>query len=236
MKNKIIAWRTFMHLPQRPSDYGKLAIEVMVLNKPSPDDSNKPVPVYTTGYGARERLEIKFQSNHGVVESGTENGPHWYGGSMSLEFSELSSVSLIMPWLAKKSQGDRLYGPQEVIALLTQHARHVAYSCSLSEMVDAARWADAENYRCYHDIGLSDSGGCIINTYVKDGATQEVITHAMAKALRNSKYCSDAKFAAWISAGSQWKAAYRGDAAPHHRPLTMDEMFGVPIQAAEAAA
>ena len=142
-----------------------------------------------------------------------------------------------MPWIRRilpEDIGTDTPGARKLWDIFTTHAKRVSYSCVMSEFVDAFRWEEAENYRCYIDKGVPQqhSEGCIVNAYAKANASDEVITQAVAKVLRQSHHCSDAQFADWINSGSRWQQAYGHTPGAQHHPHTLAEIFGDPVSVA----
>lgn len=233
----LIAWRAIMNPAERPRAHGALLIEVFNLLRPESNSYylDKPVPVYPRGWGERETLEFKFQCSFPEPDS----LPGWYAGKFSLTSDHIGGKSVLMPWFGKhfpEHIGTGTEAARTLIDILSKKAKRVAYSGVLSDHVDACRWQEAENLRCYIDQGITRNGseGCIINAYAKIGASDETITKAIATALRKSTHCTDAKFAEWINNGSQWKPAYHSE-CPHHRPATLAEIFPAPATAEAAA-
>jgi hypothetical protein len=237
--NIIICWRTFMHLPTHSRDYGKLSIEIMPLARPKPGEykADSPVPVYLERYNSAEKVTINYQCNHSdKPEHGYIDGQRWYGEKMELTSERITGTSLVLGWLKRHSPDERLYGPKQVVDLLDAKAHRVAYSCAFGELVDAHRWEDAEKFIQYMDMGASEESGCsVLGIYIRPGMSDDWITREMSKALRSSKHCSDARFAKWVSEGSQWKAIDSRPAA-HHQPHTLVEILGTPITDAAGTA
>ncbi len=234
MKHKankpLFVWRAFVNhaLPFPASgSYGSLSIEIQLAYKATdPYQLAKPVPVYPTSWGSKETLEFKFQSS---FQRDPEEPTSWYGGRLNFHSENIGGKSVILPWfqrLLPEPIGTGNDAVQTLWDALAKNAKRVAYSCVLNEFVDAFSWEKAESYRTYIDTGITRRGseGCIINAYAPIDASNEVITHAISKALRESPHCSDAQFAEWITAGSLWKPAYHSGNL-HHRPLDINEIL-----------
>lgn len=233
----IIVWRAFVHHPKHSSDFGKLSIDIMSgsFAQPGQYRGDLPVPVVLVeGYSDRERITLEFQCNADIA-NGTIDGREWYGGSMTYENRRITGQSVIFQWFKNKFPDPYGYRePKAILEILKRHAKQVAYSITFNEYVEAHRWEEAENFRCYIDVGAKrcDSSGCVVNAYARVGATPEEITRIMSRTLRASQYCSDTEFSSWISNGSQWKEAYRCDGPPpNHRPPTLEDMLGKPAPA-----
>lgn len=240
MKTKtIIAWRTFLTLPTTRDKYGKLIIELVCLTPEDNDRLPTPVPVFTQGYGDKETIEMSFQC--GGLDDDHPDVRKWYAPRFTLKNESITGHSKLMPWFRRKFTDEWGYDhPMAIIDILIAHAPRVAYSGVLSGFVTASHWDTAESYRCYYDVGVpgkGDDGSCTIHAYSPADSTDEEITRAVSKALRSSTYITDENFAGWINNGSKWRPAFDSQ-APHHRPHTMEEIFGSPTDArsSEAAA
>jgi hypothetical protein len=218
-----IGWRTFLTLPGRGNEYGSLVIEAMPM-RPSDGTAasrTSPVPLFYTdsSAGYDEVLAFKFQSN-------ADKPTYWYGGRMEWRCRDLTHSSRLMTWLARFPQDLRYAYPADLIGMLETRARRIAYSCTLGHYVEAKHWFDAEMHRTYYDVGAkSNGGGCLINTYALANAFHEDITAAVAKALRESAYCTDDQFADWIANGKRWSASSSCE-GPQHRPHAYSEILG----------
>jgi hypothetical protein len=226
----------FAHL-EKPSDYqqyGHIDISITMGHRPPAGhyQLEKPVPVILTpSYPNPGRITVRFQCNRGEIAEGTTDGCRWYGGRMSYTCDDMRADCPTMKWWRKNFNESQVHSCRSMIEWLTSKATRVAYSVVMSEFVDARNHAAAESYRLFYETGIPgrhESNGCIINAYTHKDATDQEVTAAVTKALRESHHCSDADFAAWVTAGCQWNRSYYHE-SKLHTPASILEILGHPI-------
>lgn len=240
--NSIAVWRTFMTLPKHSNDFGKLVINLMFAGRPQKAEyrTGFPFPVLPRGYSQRsEQIDLSFQCNYGAVASGTANGPDWYGGSLKYSRDNITTDFALAAWFKRTFKDPRsLTHPRTILDHLSRSKSvHVAHCLTISELVEAKHWQQANRYRCYHDVGAPRDGseGCIINAYAIETASDEEITRIVSRAMRESRHCTDAQFAGWVANGSKWAVVHRWNGDCDHHPHTIEEIFGTPLEDAAAA-
>lgn len=222
--NPFAIWYAKLEKPENHQQYGSLEITVTMGFRPPAGHHalDKPVPVILTpSYPQAGRLSVHFQCNRGEIADGTTDGCRWYGGSMKYHSDDMSADCPTLKWWRKNYQESHGYQARNLIEWLASKATHVAFSPVMAEFVDAHEHEKAESYRLYYESGIpsrNESQGCIINAYALKTASDEEITAAVAKALRQSPHCGDKEFAEWIQNGSQWKCGFRHESKLHTPP------------------
>jgi hypothetical protein len=221
-------WYAKLEKPENYQQYGALDITLTMGFRPPAGHHalDKPVPVILTpSYPHAGRLTVHFQCNRGEIAPGTTDGCRWYGGRICYAADELTADCPTLKWWRKNFTESHGYEARNLIEWLTAKATRVAFSPAMSEFVDAHNHEKAESYRLYYETGIPsrrDRGGCIINTHAPKTASDEEITAAVSKALRESPYCSDHEFAEWIQNGSQWECGFRHESKLHAPPDILD--------------
>ena len=215
MKNKPLhLWTT---LYEKERNYHLLKLRLFQGYKH--DFHRFPVPAYDRSYDS-DCIELSFQATVGETRPGTLDGPRWYGGRYSLERQRIGGKSELHSWFSRivpESMGFADLGVPGLLTALQSKAQRVAHSSELASYVPLEHYDRAQTFRCYIDKGITTSG-CIINAYVRAGATDEEITAAVSRALRDSQCASTEELAAWVNAGRKFELAYRSPAPPRSPP------------------
>jgi hypothetical protein len=182
----------FYTLTQRESTGGYGHLEINLHPKCQFHKGHAPVP--THDYTRDDHITLHWQSN--------ADAPHdWYGFHAKLELDAYNFGGSKLLTATRRWLGDSR-DPSNILTKLNDLGIYQSiYHAGFHNFVHRHDWEEATQYAAWYDTGIKDNGtGCTVHAYSKS-TDQEAGQDAVAKALRNSRYCTDEKFAQWIQAG-----------------------------------